>query len=189
MRSDREPAGQSKTRGAPRGGFHSTTPGFTGPRVPATGPRRTGTDLPVDPARNSLRFVVLLCGDRRLLAPAELGAVDPHTMEHGPHLAGQRDLRPLQAAAPGNFHRPALECGEARRPAQYRIGRLVEGRAHHGVTHLADPADYVGLAGLVALGREAEMGPDRLGGSEPAGVIHRRPEGDRHQRAWSHVIM
>ena len=39
----------------------------------------------------------------------------------GPHLAGQRDLCPLQAAALGNLHRPALECGEARQPAQHRI--------------------------------------------------------------------
>src|SRR5690349_22153110 len=40
----REPVDQSKARGPPRRGTHSTTHGLTGSRVPATGPRRSGTD-------------------------------------------------------------------------------------------------------------------------------------------------
>src|SRR5690349_15303363 len=39
----REPVDQSKARGPPRRGTHSTTHGLTGSRVPATGPRRSGT--------------------------------------------------------------------------------------------------------------------------------------------------
>src|SRR4051795_2298637 len=42
----REPAGQSKARGAPRLSAHSITHGLTGSRVPATGPRRGGTARP-----------------------------------------------------------------------------------------------------------------------------------------------
>src|SRR3954452_8868697 len=40
----REPVDQSKARGPPRRGIHSTTHGLTGSRVPATGPRGSGTD-------------------------------------------------------------------------------------------------------------------------------------------------
>src|SRR3954453_8016417 len=42
----REPAGQSKARGAPGLSAHGTTHGLTGSRVPATGPRRGGTARP-----------------------------------------------------------------------------------------------------------------------------------------------
>jgi transposase len=45
---------------------------------------------------------------------------------------------------------------------------------------LANPADHVHLAGLVALRRQPEVRPDRLGRAETARVGHRGPEGDRH---------
>src|SRR5690349_20793225 len=148
-------------------GGHSTTSGLTVSRVPATGPQTSSTERGAGPARNPLCFDASLCGGGlRLLAPTELGAIDPHTMEHDPELAGQRHLGPLEATAPGHVHRPALERGEADRAAQDRIGGLVKGSAHHRVAALADPANHVRLTGLVALWRQPEMRPDRLGGAE-----------------------
>src|SRR4051794_41876331 len=47
----REPAGQSKARGAPGLSAHGTTHGLTGSRVPATGPRRGGAAPPPPPPR------------------------------------------------------------------------------------------------------------------------------------------
>src|SRR4051794_14758257 len=182
MRSDRDQRANLRRVVRPEGASTALLPASLIPR-PGDGTSENRNRPAGQSCSNPMCFFVLLCGDRRLLAPAELGAVDPHAMEHGPELARQRDLRPLQAAALGDVHRPALEGGEARQPAQYHIGRLVQGGAHHSVAYLADPANHIRLAGLVPLGREPEMGPDRLGGSEPARVIHRRPEGDRYQRA------
>src|SRR3954449_4492675 len=75
------PCGQ-KGAGGPIGGAwftpaerHSTTPGLTGSRVPATGPRRGGSD----PPRTALPATVLR---DRLLAPAEVGGVRPHALQH-----------------------------------------------------------------------------------------------------------
>src|ERR671939_1818667 len=115
------PAGQSKTRGAPWEASTALLPASLIPR-PGDGTSENRNGPAGQSCSNPMCFIVLLCGGWRLLAPAELGAVDPHAMEHAPELACQRDLRPLQAAALGNLHRPALEDGEARRPAQYRIG-------------------------------------------------------------------
>src|SRR5215213_40575 len=77
-------------------------------RVPATGPRRNGTARPCpEPA-----FLgALLRGG--LLAPAEVGAVRPHTMENTSQLAGQGHLGPLRAASLGNLKGPALEGRDA----------------------------------------------------------------------------
>src|SRR4051794_41908313 len=69
----REPAGQSKARGAPGLSAHGTTHGLTGSRVPATGPRRGGT---APPPPQPLLLPTRL-GDRLLLPPAEVGRVRP----------------------------------------------------------------------------------------------------------------
>src|SRR5947208_14391602 len=90
----REPAGQSEARGAPGLSAHGTTPGLTGSRVPATGPRGGGTARPrPEPVPLATRL-----GDR-LLAPAEVGGVRPHALENARQLARQRHLRPPHAAA------------------------------------------------------------------------------------------
>src|SRR3954469_11749818 len=84
----REPAGQSKARGAPGLSAHGTTHGLTGSRVPATGPRRGGTARPrpepvlLAPAEvGGVRLLLApaeVGGVRLLLAPAEVGGVRPH---------------------------------------------------------------------------------------------------------------
>src|SRR5438309_3111095 len=143
----REPAGQSKARGAPGLSAHGTTPGLTGSRVPATGPRRSGTARP----RPELVLLATLLGDRLLLAPAEVGAVRPHALQDAGQLARQRHLGPLHAAPPGHLHRPAPESRDAAGPAQHRVRRLVEGGADRSIANFADPAAHVGLARLVPL--------------------------------------
>src|SRR3954454_15916463 len=91
----REPAGQSKARGAPGLSAHGTTHGLTGSRVPATGPRRGGT---ARPRPNPFPLPPRL-GDPPLPAPAKVGGVRPHALETARQLARQRHLRPLHAAA------------------------------------------------------------------------------------------
>src|SRR3954469_13649948 len=102
------PCGQKGAGGPIEGAWsapaerHSTTPGLTGSRVPATGPRRGGTARP----RPELALPAVVLRDRPLLAPAEVGAVRPHALQHPGQLARQRHLRPLHAAAPGDPRRP-----------------------------------------------------------------------------------
>src|SRR4051812_9177943 len=109
----REPAGQTKARGAPGLSAHGTTPGLTGSRVPATGPRRGGTARP----RPEPVLLATRLGDRLLLAPAEVGGVRPHALENARQLARQRHLRPFHAAAPGHLQGPPPESPTAGTPA------------------------------------------------------------------------
>src|SRR4051794_41678341 len=73
----REPAGQSKARGAPGLSAHGTAPGLTGSRVPATGPRRGGAA----PTRPELVLLATLPADRPLLGPAAVGASRPPSLQ------------------------------------------------------------------------------------------------------------
>src|SRR3712207_806698 len=112
---------------------HSTTPGLTGSRVPATGPRRSRATRP----RPELVRLVAVLRDH-LLAPAEVGTVRPHAMEDAGQLACQGHLRPFHAAAPGNLQSPALEGRDAGGPGQHHVGCLVEGGAHHPIPNFAE---------------------------------------------------
>ena len=69
--------------------------GFTRSSVPATGPRyRRAAGPPL-----FLLARLGLGGNRsRHLAPAKIGAVNPHAMQHHRQFASQRDLRPLHPA-------------------------------------------------------------------------------------------
>src|SRR4051812_15190127 len=173
----REPAGQSKARGAPGLSAHGTTHGLTGSRVPATGPRRGGTARP----RPEPVLLAARLGDRLLLAPAGVGGVRPHALQDARQLARQRHLRPLHAAAPGHLQGPPPEGRDAGGPGQHRVRGLVQRGAHRRVPDLADPAGHVGLARPAALRREPEVRPDRLGGPEPCRIIDRGLERDRDQ--------
>src|SRR3954452_24665708 len=104
----REPVDPSKARGPPRRGIHSTTRGLTGSRVPATGPRGSGTD-PSRPEPARLPPSSAVSRGRRLLAEAELAAVDSQAMQDGRELAGHRHLGPSHAPALGHLQPPALE--------------------------------------------------------------------------------
>ena len=123
-------------------------------------------------------------GGTVLLAPAELGAVDPDAMQHHAELARRRDPSPPRPAPFGHLHRPALERREAKpcasaarsRPAGRRT---VERGAHPGVAGPGDRADAVGLARPMALRRQAEAGAERLRPREAAGIVDARPVGGR----------
>src|SRR5437773_5368721 len=54
---------------------------------------------------------------------------------------------------------------------------LVEHRAQQGVATFGHPAVVVGLAGLVTLGRQADMRADRPGMDEALRLVHRRAVG------------
>ncbi|MBV8705461.1 MAG: recombinase family protein, partial [Acetobacteraceae bacterium] len=115
--------------------------------------------------------------------PAGPRRVLPHCPTRRGQFTRQRHLCPPHAPALGDVHRPALERAEPGPPRQQRVGRVVQGRAHGGVAQARDPARDVGLARLVALGRQAEEGADRLGPLEPVGVVHCGLVGQRHHRA------
>ena len=53
---------------------------------------------------------------------------------------------------------------------QHDVGGLVERRAHRAVAELADPAGVVGLAGLMSLRGQPEMGSHLLRRFEPPGL-------------------
>src|SRR3954454_19784816 len=148
MRSEKEAVGQSRARGLPERAPTALLPAS----LPPTSRRRDlGRASPILSAcpklgqPHSLQHAAAavtssaLRGRSRLLAPAELGAVQPHAVQNAGQLARQRHLRPLEAAPLGHFQGPALEPGEAYRPAQHRIGGLVERSAHHRIADLADP--------------------------------------------------
>ena len=88
-----------------------------------------------------------------LLAPAELGFVDPHAVQDDRQLAGDRNPSARHAAPLGDVHAPGPQartiscCGSA------AMGCFVECGARQLVAASADPALHVGLAGLVAARR------------------------------------
>ena len=87
-------------------------------------------------------------------------------------------------AAPGDAHRPAFERRAAfDRLGQHDMGGLVERLAHRGIADLADPAGVVGLAGLILLRRQAEMGAGLLRRPKPGRVVDGARIGERHDRA------
>ena len=93
MRSEKEAVGQSRARGVPEGA-HSTTPGLTASRVPATGPRTSITDLLGLPETLSASLVV--------------------AYRHSGHPLGA--MPPPPPGPSGTRCRPAT-CGAERRPA------------------------------------------------------------------------
>ncbi len=120
-------------------------------------------------------------GLARCLAPAELGAINPHAMQHHRQLARQRNLRPLQPTQLGEPHRPGLQRGKARDPAQHDVGRLEQCGSHHRIPDLGDPARPVHLAGLILAWRQSKIRADILGlantattGPTPGAVIKRQ---------------
>ena len=178
----REPAEQSTQRDTGSLPATATEPALPSPR-PGEGTSWELGRLAPPRIIASLRLRGRRCGSRRVLAPDELRPVRPDAVEHGGELARQRHLRPPHASPLGDVQRPALERAEPGHACQQCVGCVVQRRAHAGVADPRDPAGHVGFAGLVALGRQAKEGADRLGFREPPGVIHPRTAGQRHQRA------
>src|SRR3954452_22359496 len=88
----------------PEQGVRMTYDGLTGSHVPATGPRTS---------RARLALPETLSGrpraGRHLLAPTELRTVQPHPVQDEGQLACESHPCPLDAAALGHLHGPALE--------------------------------------------------------------------------------
>ena len=98
-----EPVSQSRNTWSCLVGGHSRTCGFAGSFVPAAGPRGNGSLL-APPRKTSTLFTHPLSprclrGGADLLAPAEVGSVEPHAMQNGRQLAGEGNLGALQAGA------------------------------------------------------------------------------------------
>jgi hypothetical protein len=113
----------------------------------------------------------------------ELGSIAPHRVHrHGetPRHRHRRLVMPLlrhQAFAPG------LDRGAAAILHQKDVGRLEQTAADVLVALFGDTALTVdGLARLLALGGEAEVGAHRLGAVEPARIVDRRLEAQRRDR-------
>src|SRR5512134_4147192 len=96
--------------------WSAATPGFAASPDPASRQRDLGGSGAFWPPLRSRLFS--LRGRADLLAPAEVGSIQPHAMQNGRQLAGQGDLGALQAAALGDIHGPALQTGEANRAAE-----------------------------------------------------------------------
>src|SRR4051812_6066209 len=104
----------------------------------------------------------LASGRRSSAVSGEWRAVDEHAVHYDRKLSGEGHLGLAHARAIGDTRRPALQGRAPYRAGQDDVRRLVQRRAHAGVADLADASRDVGLAGLVLLGRQAEMRADRL---------------------------
>src|SRR3954454_12415274 len=120
------------------------------------------------PAARTLDLSSLASGRRRSSAlGSEWGAVDEHAMQDNRELSCEGHLGLAHARAVGEARGPALQCRALHRPGQDDVRRLVQRRAHTGVADLADASCDVRLAGLVFLGRQAEVGAHSFRGAEP----------------------
>ena len=106
-------------------------------------------------------------------------------MKNDAKFARQSNLGALHPAPFRHLERPALQAGKARRSRQHDMCRLKECGSHHGVADLADAPIPVGLAGLVFLRRESEVGAGGTGFSEPCRIIHCRALGQGDKCAYT----
>lgn len=174
MPSDPELTGQSRKRDLPKHSQRYTRPCQA--LVPATGPQESAAVSAR--SERSISYAILLC-HRCGLAPAEVGRIHPHAMEHGAQLAGKGHLGALHAPTFRHVERSVLQAREAGRPRQHDVRRFKERCSHHGVADLADATVSIGLTGLIFFGRKPEVGNDRTGFSKPHRVVHRRAIGER----------
>jgi hypothetical protein len=101
MPSDPELTGQSRKRGLPKHSQHYTRPCQA--LVPATGPQESAA---VSARSEPLYLLCHRCG----LAPAKVGRIHPHAMEHDAQLAGKRHLGALHAPTFRHVERPVLQA-------------------------------------------------------------------------------
>ncbi len=92
---------------------------------------------------------------------------------------GSRHAAPLRY-----LHAPGPQRGPFRAADQQRVGRFVECRAGQLVAAAADPALHVGLAGLVASRRQAEVRADVTRPSEAVRPVDR---GAECEGEWPHL--
>ena len=125
----------------------------------------------------------LSCCCRSLFpGPAELSAINPHTVHDHSQPARQRHDRLFYAAAPGDLHRPGLDPRPSCR-TQHALSRFVEHDPHHLVAAARYSAAAFALARLILGARQSKHRPDRLGFTEPSGYVDGGAIGQRYQGA------
>src|SRR6202161_1553974 len=102
--------------------------------------------------------------------------------QHG-EFAGHGGACPFGSAALDHLQSPALESRSARDCGQQAIGGLVEIVAHHLVSLPGDRQRYVSFSRLIALGRQAQIGPNIPVRTKTMPIFDRRREGKRRNRA------
>src|ERR1700683_3627788 len=90
---------------------------------------------------------------------------------------------PFGSAALDHLQSPALESRSAGDCGQQAIGGLVEIVAHHLVSLPGDRQRYVSFSRLIALGRQAQIGPNIPVRTKTMPIFDRRREGKRRNRA------
>ena len=132
------------------------------PCVPATGPRERPAETRIVSAR-----LELVSYAATVAAPSSLpqrNSVPSTQMRCSTTLSLRASATRARRSPrrPGHLHRPALQRREARHPRQQHVRGLVERGAHAGIADLGDRADAVGLARLVTLRRQTEVGAEHL---------------------------
>src|SRR5512147_1898268 len=119
-----------------------------------------------------------MCSCGALLRPAEVGTVAPHAVQDDGELTCHGDGGLLAADALHQPDTPGLERREACHPVEQHAGGLEQIGARQWITALGDPPRAVELTGLMAARRQAKIGADARGASEPAGIANHADEGD-----------
>ena len=94
-----------------------------------------------------------------MLAPAELATVNPHPVQNHGQAPSDRDDGSTHPAPLGYPYTPRLQPRPFPAMGKQGMCRLVEHRTQQSVATFGHPAVIVGLAGLVALRRQAECAP------------------------------
>ena len=110
---------------------------------------------------------------------SERGVVAPHGAHDDGELSGDRGDSLLVAAALRDLQPPGLQAAPPLVARQQALGGFVEHRPHLFVAALGNAAWPVdGVAGLVSLWRQPEMGAHHAGAFEPGRIVNRGLEGE-----------
>src|SRR6516164_5474846 len=107
----------------------------------------------------------------------EVGFIFPDPSQEDGEPPRHRDARPLRPAPLHQLEAPALERRWPPDRGQKHVRGLVKIMARHRVSLPRDAKHHVRLAGLVAPGREPQIGSDAAHPTEPIYVLDRRHEG------------
>src|SRR5215510_7404975 len=154
--------------------------GFTSSTVPATGLRAVGAS--VRPACVSYSSLINPAMPSASLRPS--GKLCRQSTCGAGLLRSCEPRRPSPAlnSPLGDVHAPAFEFREPRYPRQQNIGSFIECRAHHLIPGSRDSAGDIFFTRLILLRCQPEQRSYRLRLPDPARIVHRRLEGNCHQR-------
>ena len=129
-------------------------------------------------------------GDRGgAVAPAELGAVDPHAVQDHGEAPGDGDNGTPHAAPLGHPQAPCFQPRPFSGMDKQRLRSLVEHRTQHGVAGLGDAAIIVDFPRLMSPRGQSDMCADGPGMDEALRLIDGCPVGQRDDDTRSHVIL